>query len=92
MIDVNENELQPEDKLVSGRRLWLQAFDKVLAKSENIRAFADAIQTRIDTDPLVVWERDVKPLLGSLLKAEEETAENTQQLTIVFKPKGEKHE
>jgi len=78
------DQIQPGDKLVNGRKLWLQAFDSVLARSENIRAFAAAIQNRIDTDPLTVWDRDVKPLLP---KQAEESGEAVQELTIQFIPK-----
>jgi len=53
----------PDDQVVNGRRVWRQALDRLLAESENVEKFVQAMQELIDESPIRVFKEFVMPLL-----------------------------
>ena len=53
----------PGDKVVSGRKVWMQALDRVMAQPVNVQKFAADIQAMIDVNSVEVFKQFSMPFL-----------------------------
>jgi len=75
-------------KHVSGRKAWIQMCDVVLAKEDNVRRFAEALQNEVDESPMGVFTKIVMPLTPKQLEIET-SAVSTEEVARQLKEMNE---
>lgn len=72
------------DKVVSGRKVWMQALDRVMAQPVNVQKFAADIQAMIDVNSVEVFKQFSMPFL---IKEAEQAEPEVKSISIRLVPK-----